>query len=277
MKRLIFPLRMNDGNDTLIECTWAVVHLDETLQGTLESAIAEIRAKAQSTRKTGLTSLLLFDDSAEPVERDIEFESHLDEFVSLAESAILPTRQQTADFRGFEVSANEFGTASPGIRFFALPKHSDREVFTPWLLLESFLTAMPAFEKKTAAVAPAWESPSSGSASHYLLTDEQVATLLALLKCEDIDDNDKIGDVLQALENQTRASAADIERASEEFGSDHLQIDDGALVSVADDAIWVSAWVRLENDESDGSHKDDDDAAIALSELAEIENRPGRS
>lgn len=48
------------------------------------------------------------------------------------------------------------------------------------------------------------------------------------------------------------ASPAELGRARGRYGSDDVEIDDGAHVSEADDGVWVQAWVWLPGTEQEG-------------------------
>jgi hypothetical protein len=57
----------------------------------------------------------------------------------------------------------------------------------------------------------------------------------------------------QARKDLTFADDEEIDRAREEYAQgsdDDIEIDDGAASSVADDGVWVQAWVWLANEET---------------------------
>lgn len=56
-----------------------------------------------------------------------------------------------------------------------------------------------------------------------------------------------------------RATDDEINEARELYGTDDCEIDDGALKSVADEGLWVQAWVWLARPADDGD--DDGDAS----------------
>ena len=57
---------------------------------------------------------------------------------------------------------------------------------------------------------------------------------------------------------ETAATKEEINRARKEYGSETIEIDRNAKSSIADDGVWVNAWVWLENEE-----EDDDDSSTA--------------
>lgn len=49
------------------------------------------------------------------------------------------------------------------------------------------------------------------------------------------------------------ASEEQIERARAKTGwSDEIEVDEGAKLSVADDGVWVAAWIWLQNENTEG-------------------------
>lgn len=57
-------------------------------------------------------------------------------------------------------------------------------------------------------------------------------------------------DVYLREQDELRAAhAQDIGFANHRFGDDECQVPDNPLISVAEDAVWVQAWVRVEIEE----------------------------
>ena len=47
------------------------------------------------------------------------------------------------------------------------------------------------------------------------------------------------------------ATTEQIRRAKKEYETDEIEIDDNAIVSEAEEGVWISAWVWLEHKEEE--------------------------
>lgn len=50
------------------------------------------------------------------------------------------------------------------------------------------------------------------------------------------------------LFNENEATPLEIERARELYGTDEIEIDEGAAASIGDSGTWVAAWVLVPTD-----------------------------
>lgn len=66
-----------------------------------------------------------------------------------------------------------------------------------------------------------------------------------------------------AMEETTFASDEEVQEACDLYGSDEIEIDPEALISVAEDGLWVQAWVWLDRPSiEDGPIHDKDETNV---------------
>jgi hypothetical protein len=92
----------------------------------------------------------------------------------------------------------------------------------------------------------------------YNLTEDAVARLIGALAHEPTQANAALALILAAQCSEARRNlihyADVIERARAEYARtsyDELEIDDEPILSVADDGVWVNAWVWINTEEDE--------------------------
>lgn len=102
--------------------------------------------------------------------------------------------------------------------------------------------------------------------SHGLVIVTTAAALSAAVTAGDAAQiaaaNEAFRDALLDVATDTMSAAGQdaIDRASEQYVNDDVEIDSNPLLSVGEDGIWVSAWVHVLHKECDDEASEEDEA-----------------
>ena len=102
--------------------------------------------------------------------------------------------------------------------------------------------------------------------SHGLVLVNKAAALSAAVTAGDAEQiaaaNEEFRDALLDVATDTMSAAGQdaIDRASEQYVNDDVEIDSNPILSVGEEGTWVSAWVHVRHKESDGESSDEDES-----------------
>jgi len=103
-------------------------------------------------------------------------------------------------------------------------------------------------------------------ASHGLELVKTAAALSAAVTAGDAERiaaaNEDFRDALLDVATDTMSAAGQdaIDRASDQYVNDDVEIDSNPILSVGEDGTWVAAWVHVRHKESDGESSDEDES-----------------